>query len=76
VLGRTLWERHARRPFRRRREAEQARCERRPPVAALAVGVVARTRPADWIVPGGWAALTSLIKPEHAHASSAALLTS
>jgi hypothetical protein len=51
ALGRTLWERHARRPFRRRREAEQALCERRllaaERAAALAVGIVARTAPAD-----------------------------
>ena len=78
-LRRTLCEWHARRPFRRRREAEQALCERRLPAAeraaAFAVGVATR-RAADWGLLVDWAAPASLMKPEHAHASSAAVLTS
>ena len=66
-------ERHAARPFlRRRRAAEQAPCERRPDrapecVAILAIGASRRTVHAA----SAW-----LTKPAQAHASSAAALTS
>jgi len=79
-LGFLLWERHAERPLRRRREARQAPCERRcrlaparVAVVALAVGAAERAERAGR---SGCAAAVSRTAPEQMHAKIAVVVPS